>query len=310
MKSPTLIFLILVSMFLAGCSLRERPSEYASKAPQPTVESTENENYAQTSQLQDASLRKVDDSQAISEAMDRKVIKNAELKLEVASPNETQHKISEIAASVGGFVVDSETKHREGNDQSKPETEVKLVVRVPAAAFENVVNRIRSESAHLIHDNVSGQDVTEEFIDLEARIKTQKALEVQFLEIMKQAYKVADALEVQRQIAEVRSDIERLEGRKRFLQNRASLSTITVGLQTPTVIVVNTSSFGRSIKETVSTSIDMATGIVLLLVRLVILSIPVLLLIGLPVLLVTRYLMRRAKRHQLARELESLPATE
>jgi chromosome segregation ATPase len=75
--------------------------------------------------------------------------------------------------------------------------------------------------------------VTEEYIDLEARLRTQKALEAQFLEIMKQAHKISDALEVQRQIAEVRADIERIEGRRRFLENQSALSTITLMLQTP-----------------------------------------------------------------------------
>ena len=108
----------------------------------------------------------------------------------------------------------------------------------------------------MIQEKITGQDVTEEFIDLEARIKTQKALELQFLEIMKQAHKVEDALEVQRQIAEVRTEIEKLEGRKRFLENRASLSTITVSLQSPTAIVVNTSGFGRNMREAVADSVE------------------------------------------------------
>ncbi len=152
----------------------------------------------------------------------------------------------------------------------------------------------------MIQEKVSGQDVTEEFIDLEARIKTQKALESQFLEIMKQAHKVEDALEVQRQTAEVRTEIEKLEGRKRFLENRAILSTISVSLQSPTAIAVNTSSFGRNIREAVADSVDVATAIVLFLIRFVIVLIPLLLLVILPGFLVTRYALRRARKMQLA----------
>ena len=75
--------------------------------------------------------------------------------------------------------------------------------------------------------------MTEEYIDLEARLRAQRALEAQFLEIMKTANKVSDALEVQRELANVRSEIERVEGRRRFLENQSSLSTIKVVLQTP-----------------------------------------------------------------------------
>ena len=84
---------------------------------------------------------------------------------------------------------------------------------------------------------ISGQDVSEEYLDLEARLRTKKALEAQFLEIMKQARKVQDALDVQSQLADVRTEIERLEGRRRFLENQAALSTITTTLQMPQPII-------------------------------------------------------------------------
>jgi Flp pilus assembly protein TadB len=153
----------------------------------------------------------------------------------------------------------------------------------------------------VIQEKITGNDVTEEFIDLEARIKTQKALESQFLEIMKQAHKVEDALEVQRQIAEVRTEIEKLEGRKRFLENRATLSTITVNLQSPTAIAVNTSGFGRNIREAVVDSVDVASAIVLFLIRFVIVMIPIFILIILPVWLLTRYVLSRTRKMQFAR---------
>jgi hypothetical protein len=159
----------------------------------------------------------------------------------------------------------------------------------------------------VIQEKTTGQDVTEEFIDLEARIKTQKALELQFLEIMKQANKVADALEVQRQIAEVRTEIEKLEGRKRFLENRASLSTITISLQSPAAIAVSTSGFGRNIKEAVADSVGVASSIVLFLIRFVIVMVPIFVLVILPGGLLARYVFRRAQRWKPARKLQSTP---
>jgi len=138
---------------------------------------------------------------------------------------------------------------------------------------------------------------------LEAHIKTQKALEAQFLEIMKQAHKVEDALEVQRQIAGVRSEIEKLEGRKRFLENRSSLSTITVNLKPVSAIVVNSSGFGRGVKEAISESIEVSCDLILFLIRFVIVMIPIFVLIILPLGLVARYFVRRARRIRLARDL-------
>jgi hypothetical protein len=254
----------------------------------------------QIGKTQQVSLNQADQSQSMAEAMDRKIIRDADLTLEVGAPAEAQRKITSIAESLGGFVVTSESKQRQIGD-AKQELEVNLVVRVPATQFGAALDQIRNTGSRVIQEKITGQDVTEEFIDLEARIKTQKALESQFLEIMKQAYKVADALEVQRQIAEVRTEIEKLEGRKRFLENRASLSTITVNLQSSTAIAVNTSGFGRNIREAVIDSIDVASAIVLFLIRFVIVMIPIFILLILPGWLLTRYFLRRARKMQFAR---------
>jgi len=251
------------------------------------------------------SLNQADQSQSMAEAMNRKILRNADFQLEVPDPTVAQRQITSMAESLGGFVVTSESKQRDVGDRAKQELDISLVLRVPALQFNSALEQIRATATRVIQEKTTGQDVTEEFIDLEARIKTQKALELQFLEIMKQAYKVADALEVQRQIAEVRTEIEKLEGRKRFLENRASLSTITIALQLPAVIVVNTSGFGRDIKQAVSDSVSVATEIVLFLIRFVIVMVPILILVILPGGLLARYFFRRVRDWNPTPEVES-----
>ena len=255
--------------------------------------------------FQQVSLNQADQSQSMAEAMNRKILRNADLTLEVPDPSATQRKITSIAESLGGFVVTAESKQRQSGDSGKQELEVNVVVRVPAPQFGSALDQIRAQGVRVIQEKTTGQDVTEEFIDLEARIKTQKALELQFLEIMKQANKVADALEVQRQIADVRTEIEKLEGRRRFLENRASLSTITVTLHSPTAIAVSTSGFGRNIREAVADSVTVASTIVLFLIRFVIVMVPILILVIFPGGLLARYAFRRAKRWQPASESQS-----
>ncbi len=127
---------------------------------------------------------------------------------------------------------------------------------------------------------------------------------------MRQANKIGDALEVQRQIAEVRTDIEKLEGRKRFLENRSSLSTINVNIQTPKpVIAITQTGFRQSLREAVSDSISLASDLVLFFTRFLIMMAPVALFVLLPSGLMIRYLWRRAKRIRLAQALAT-PATE
>jgi hypothetical protein len=98
-----------------------------------------------------------------------------------------------------------------------------------------------------------------------------------------------------------RTEIEKLEGRKRFLENRASLSTIAVSLQSPATIAVNTSGFGRDIREAIADSVEVARAIVLFIIRFLIVMIPIFILILLPGWFILRYFVRRARKMQLAR---------
>ena len=315
MKSPIILLLALLSFSLScgGSSPSERAQNASSKtdtsrnvAEQVEVPAKESEKKLlyESIQQQRVSLNDVDKVGATAEAVERKIIRNAEITMEVPSTTDTQHKVTSIAEANGGFVVTSEAKQRENVDPAQRTLDIKLVVRVPSTQFGVTFDEIKKLASNMPQENVSGQDVTEEFIDLEARIKTQKALELQFLEIMRQANKVADALEVQRQIADVRTDIEKLEGRKRFLENRASLSTITVNIQTPKpAIAVTVPGFGQNLRDAVSDSVGIASELVLFFTRFVILMIPILIFVVLPSGLVARYLVRRAKRVRLAQAL-------
>ncbi|HEX6717777.1 MAG TPA: DUF4349 domain-containing protein [Pyrinomonadaceae bacterium] len=306
MKSRFILLLALLSCSIA-CYRQNEAARVASadSAPQTTQQVpnglTKN-SYAV--EQEKVSLTDVDKAQTTAEAADRKIIRNADITIEVNSTTDAQHRVTSIAESHGGFVITSEAKQRESIERSQRTFDVKLVVRVPSNQFGVAFDEIKTLASNTPEEHVSSQDVTEESIDLEARIKTQKALELQFLEIMRQANKVADALEVQRQIAEVRTEIEKLEGRKRFLENRSSLSTITVNIQTPKpVIAVTSTGFGHSLREAVSDSIGLASDMVLFFARFIILMVPIFVFVLLPSGLVVRYLMRRAKRMRLAQAL-------
>jgi hypothetical protein len=243
---------------------------------------------------QQASLNQAMSEQASAAAAGRKIIRNGELTIETDSPTDGQHNITSIAESQGGFVVSSEFKHNEGANQSKPSQTVIVVVRVPSPQFAATLDQIRGIGGRVIQEKVTGQDVSEEYLDLEARIRTKKALESQFLDIMKQARKVSDALEVQSQLAEVRTEIEQFEGRRRFLENQSALSTITVTLQMPMPLVAaTTTGFGQSIKQAFGDAVDTAASIILFVIQAVIVLVPIGFLIVLPAWLAWRFLRRR-----------------
>jgi hypothetical protein len=309
MATTLLISLLLLASFGCGAAMREggSPSEpsaqtsdksasgadvsvAANRAAQPGGSAEQSKGA-----VQQVSLTQADQSQAAPVPSARKIIRNAQLTLELDAPAEAARKVASIAESRGGFVVTSESRQQGGSDNYKPYEVVTVELRVPAAQFDAVVAEIRGVGGQVTDEKTTGQDVTEEYIDLEAQIRTKKALEAQFLEIMKTADTVSEALEVQRELASVRTEIERVEGRRRFLENQTSLSTIKVTLRPPAPLV-STTGFFHSIKSAFGDGIDAAAAIILVLIRVAIALIPILLLIVLPIVLLIRFALRRFRR--------------
>ena len=247
------------------------------------------------------SLNQAEQTQTAPVTIERKIIRNADLQLEANSPEESQQKITQIAESKGGFVVES--TQSSSDVKATTRDTVTMTVRVPAAKFNEALDEIRQTANRAIVETVKGEDVTEEFIDIEARLKTKKALEEQFLEIMKQSKSVADALNVQRELAEVRGEIEKIEGRKRFLESQASLSTIKIRLQTPTAFSANSSGFFYQLRQAFGNGFDAALNFILGLVTVLIALLPFLIFIVLPIYLLIRYILRKNRKRKLASEI-------
>lgn len=305
MRAQTTLVLTLSLLVLSGCHSANR-SSVDRKAPaaekeariatleEKAVGQSAANFYAIRANEPSVSLDAAAAVQSAPLAADRKIIRNADLSIETDSPTDGLRKITSIAEGYGGFVVTSEVKHNEAGGQSKPAQTVTVVARVPSSRFSEALDQIRATGNRVVQEKVSGQDVSEEYLDIEARIRTKKALESQFLEIMKQARKVSDALEVQTQLADVRTEIERFEGRRRFLENQSALSTITTTLQLPQPLVAaTTTGFSQSIKEAFGDAVDTAASIILFVIQAVIVLIPIVLLVGLPGWIVWRALRRR-----------------
>ncbi|MBA3601308.1 MAG: DUF4349 domain-containing protein [Acidobacteria bacterium] len=250
---------------------------------------------------QQVSLNQAEQTQTAPVVVERKIIRNADLQLEANAPEEAQQKITQIAESKGGFVVESTQSSSDAKATTRDT--VTMTVRVPSAKFDEALSEIRQTASRVIVESVKGQDVTEEFIDIEARLKTQKALEAQFLEIMKRSNSVEDALNVQTEIARVRGEIEKIEGRKRFLESQASLSTVKIKLQSPTAFSANSTGFFYQLKEAFGSGFAAALNFILILVKILIALLPFLILIVLPIYLLIRYILRKNRKQKLASDI-------
>ncbi len=160
-------------------------------------------------------------SGGITTVDNRMIIKTASFSMRVDDVAGVADKIAYAAEEQKGIVVSNQLY----NMSAAPNATV--VVRVPADSFNAVIAKIR-EVGVVESETVNGQDVTEEYVDLDAQLTNLKAGEAQFLEIMKRATTIQDTLAVQRELTNIRSQIESLEGRRKYLSESAEYSTITV----------------------------------------------------------------------------------
>ena len=167
------------------------------------------------------------------------MILNAQLGFEVEDVRGAFNRVQTIAAAEGALVTSAnleagpEPEDDEGDEvQRGGYGHATVVLRMPQSQFHAIRNGLLKAAgqmeARVVQDVVNTQDVTEEYIDLKARLKHWRAQEAQYLELMRQARKVADIIAVSDKVSSVQREIERLEGRLRFLENRVDLSTITV----------------------------------------------------------------------------------
>jgi hypothetical protein len=221
----------------------------------------------------------------------RKVIYKADLTVEVRSPSDAQAKVSSIVEREGGFVASAAREDAEGRT-----ADVTLVLRVPTERFQAVLAEIRRFGDGKRAERIDSEDVTDEYVDLEARLRAQTRLEEQLLELLKTATTVEAALKVHTELANVRTEIERITGRKLLLEREVALSTIRLTLNTPATESVSFSRIGKSVSDAYSDAVLVAGGIVVAAIRLTGVLVPVGILFGLPVAFLLFAIRRRSRR--------------
>jgi hypothetical protein len=160
---------------------------------------------------------------------DRLVIRNADLNLVVVDPAESADRISEIAEELGGFVVSMnifQTTFGEGVSANQGN----ISIRVPADKLNDALETIKAEAVEIRMESISGQDVTQEYTDLQSQLKNLEAAEEELREIMGSLTKAEDVLRVYEQLVRVREQIEVIKGRIQYLEGSSRLSLINVQL--------------------------------------------------------------------------------
>ncbi len=207
---------------------------------------------------------------------ERKVISTATLTIEVKSAQVAINDITNITLETGGFVSSSSISDI-GNNRKNGH----LTARVPQKSFYSTIEKIDALGTEK-QRQVSGQDVTEEFIDLGARLENLQKQETRLREILKMATTVKDIIEVEHELERVRGEIESLTGRLNYLNQSVEMSTITVNIMEPAPITGDGWGISDALRDAVRGFIESVRGIIIFTGFII----PILIYLGIAVLIV------------------------
>lgn len=197
--------LLVCLLMFAGCADRSTPAGRSKvRATKATVEDNRREPRAE-------------------EAVDRKIVYEANVELEVRDFSATEIALPRLVEEHGGYLSETAIDHNAGKYLSG-----RWQARIPSSEFQNFLVAVSGlgETKRL---SQSALDVTAEFVDLEARIKSKQELETRIVELLKKsAAEIGEVLKVEGELARVRSEIEQMQGKLRYLANRAELTTVDI----------------------------------------------------------------------------------
>lgn len=157
--------------------------------------------------------------------VDRKIVKNGSMALEVNDITAAMTGVTAIAKDLDGYVVSSNKSGEQDIMYGQ------ISIRVPSDRFDEAFNRLRKLAVNVPNESTNSQDVTEQYTDLQSQLRNYEAEEAQYLELLKKAEKVEDILAVQRELYNVRGEIEQIKGRIQYLERTSDMALIDVSLQ-------------------------------------------------------------------------------
>lgn len=159
---------------------------------------------------------------------ERMIVRTGEMRLVVEDVVAARDEIAQLAVKYQGYVVSSQIS---GEEQ---EMRGYISIRVPDDKFESTLVELRGLAIRVTSESTSSKDVTEEYVDLQSRLKNAEATENQYLALLQKAENVEDILRIYERLSQVRSEIEQIKGRMQYLERTSSMSLISVRLEPET----------------------------------------------------------------------------
>jgi hypothetical protein len=227
---PLLVSGVLLSVLAAGCAQRATPAPMPTQAPAAPMERAVVGGRAASGAIPqpEAAPAQPAGDQALQPVGDRMIIRTADVGIEITDTAAAADQIKTIAESLGGYVASSNLFR--SNDLLRGT----ISIRVPAEQFDTAMTRIKATGTKVEREQVSGQDVTEEYTDLTARRRNLEATEQELLKLLadvrEKSGKAEDIMAVYRELTNIRGQIEQIQGRMQYLERLTALATINVEL--------------------------------------------------------------------------------
>jgi hypothetical protein len=233
-----LVLPVLLTVFIWGC---EKKSEQMVSFQDKSVESSSREEKVLNAPTLTTDMvtnkTSVLDEKLPDVKDQRMIIRTGSLSIEVDKFDDAENKINDVVKKYSGFISNSKSTVNSSGNKSGT-----ITVKVPADKYDALIAEV-TKIGKVMSQNIQANDVTEEYVDLESRLKTQKELEQRLIKLLNEkASKLSDVIEVEEKLASVRQKIESFEGKMKLLKSQSDLSTLTISVYEPSMI--STSSGG------------------------------------------------------------------
>jgi antibiotic biosynthesis monooxygenase (ABM) superfamily enzyme len=292
-----LIFVFAIISFFTGCQHDDQSPQTYNKnidVPQTSQDITETEKTSapkiETSgRIQNINYKEQTEDNTYNTQDKRMIIRTGTMSVEVDSYDETEAKIKDIVKNFGGYLTNSTSKlNADGKKQGS------ITIRVAAEKFDAMIEEL-SKTGKVMNRNITGKDVTEEYMDADARLKTQRELESRLLKLLaEKTARLTDVVEVEQKLANVRENIEKTEGRMRYLKDQASFSTLTVSVYEPSLLTTSSGGgffyeLGQGVKKGLSGFTSVLRGLITVVIALS----PVIIIVLIIAYFIVRYLKKK-----------------
>lgn len=232
LSTKLLVLVLLLSVALLGCSSGDKSGEIATDEANMATEHIVPSKDAEKEESANNEKREQTAYQVHDQ--ERLVIYNAELRLEIKDFKKVEKEVEQMIRNQGGYIVQENIYQSEENKM-----EGTITARIPQDQFHSLLTNLEKLAIKVHARNVTGQDVTEEYVDLEARLKSKQAVEERLYQFIKEAKETKDLLAISNDLARVQEEIEQIKGRMNYLQTQSSFSTVTIYLFENKVVIPN-----------------------------------------------------------------------